>query len=53
MGKFESMEQRPKIVTISLPEYTIDKQPNYAEVGVILTPTTNFLYLIYEEENDN
>ena len=27
------MEQKPTIVKISLPEYTIDKQPNYIEIG--------------------
>lgn len=27
------MEQKPKIVTISLPEYTIDTQPDYVAIG--------------------
>jgi len=27
------MEQEPKIIEISIPEYTIDSQPNYIEIG--------------------
>lgn len=33
MNNFEDMEKQPKIVEISIPEYTIDKQPDYAEIG--------------------
>ena len=28
-----SIERQPKIVSISIPEYTIDKQPDYAAIG--------------------
>lgn len=36
MNKFESMETQPKIITVSIPEYTIDAQPDYATVGAKL-----------------
>jgi hypothetical protein len=30
------MEHKPKIVTISIPEYRIDKQPNYEAIGALI-----------------